>query len=241
MKKISFIFVVVFLLGTIESSAQLLKDVRKIFGQENNLSDEDATAGIREALIKGTNTGVDLVSVMDGYFGNPEIKIPFPPEAREIESTLRSIGLGSKVNEVVLSINRAAEIAADEARPIFISAITGMTIADAINIVRGADNAATMYLQKTTSVQLNEAFQPIIASSLEKVDATRYWDDVINTYNMIPFVKKMDPDLARYVTGKAIEGLFIMIAKEELKIRKDPMARTTELLKKVFGSNKVIK
>jgi len=141
------------------------------------------------------------------------------------------------VDEVVLSINRAAEIAANEARPIFISAITGMTITDAINIVRGADNAATMYLQKTTSVQLNEAFHPIIASSLEKVDATRYWDDVVNTYNMIPFVKKMDPDLARYVTGKAIEGLFIMIAKEELKIRKDPLARTTELLKKVFGQN----
>ena len=110
-----------------------------------------------------------------------------------------------------------------------------MSISDAIGIVNGEDNAATVYLEKTTSGQLNEAFRPVIESSLEKVDATRYWDDVINTYNKIPFVKKMDPDLAGYVTSMAIEGLFVMIAKEELKIRQDPTARTTEILQKVFG------
>ena len=199
------------------------------------LSEQDAVAGIKEALIRGTNLSVDLVSVEDGYFGNPQIRIPFPPEAGEIESTLRSIGLGSKVDEVVMSVNRAAEKAAEEARPIFISAITNLTVTDAIGIVRGNDNAATLYLQNTTWDQLFNAFHPIVSGALDEVQATRYWEDVINTYNTIPFVKKMDPDLVGYVTGKAIEGLFIMIEKEELNIREDPLARTTEILKKVFG------
>lgn len=237
MKKIYFIILMAFTIGSCGSQAQFLKNLKEAFGNENELSEDDAAAGIKEALIKGTNIGVDIVSITDGYFGNPEIKIPFPPEARDIESTLRNIGLDKKVDEVILTINRAAEIAAEEARPIFVSAITGMTVIDAIEIVRGADNAATTYLQNTTSLQLHEAFQPVIASALDKVDATRYWDDVINTYNKIPLIKKMDPDLANYVTSKAIDGLFVMIAKEELKIRKDPVARTTELLKKVFGSN----
>lgn len=237
MKKMIFIIIMAYALTSVESSAQLLRDIQNVFNQDDKLSDEDASAGIREALIKGTNVGVDNVSDVDGYFGNPEIKIPFPPEAQEMEKTLRNIGLGSKVDEAVLSINRAAELAANEARPIFISAITHMTVIDAIDIVRGSDNAATAYLQRTTSAQLIEAFHPIIAGSLEQVEATRYWDDIVNTYNMIPFVKRMDPDLASYVTGRAIEGLFIMIAQEELRIRQDPLARTTELLKKVFGSN----
>ncbi|MBN2482491.1 MAG: DUF4197 domain-containing protein [Bacteroidales bacterium] len=237
MKRMCFFIMVMLIMVACGSSSQLFRDLPGTYGMESGLSEQDAAAGIREALIRGTNLGVDLVSVTDGYFGNREIKIPFPPEAREIESTLRNIGLDKKVDEVILSINRAAEMAADEARSIFISAITGMTVIDALDIVRGADNAATLYLQRTTSQQLQGAFRPIISRSLERVDATRYWDDVVNTYNMIPFVKKMDPDLAGYVTGKAIEGLFVMIAKEELAIRRDPMARTTELLKKVFGSN----
>ena len=111
-----------------------------------------------------------------------------------------------------------------------------MTVRDAVNIVKGADNAATMYLKNNTSPQLINKFQPIIKTSLDEVDATRYWSDLITAYNKIPLVKKMNPDLTLYVTQKAIDGLFIMIAKEELKIRKDPMARTSELLKKVFGS-----
>ena len=202
----------------------------------SGLTEADAAQGIREALIKGTNTGVETVSKIDGYFKNPEIKIPFPPEAKEIESKLRSIGLGKKCDEVVLSINRAAEDAATEAKPIFIAAIKGMTIRDAINIVRGEQDAATQYLKRTTTEQLTLKFKPIIENSLEKVDATKYWDDVITTYNKIPFVTKMNPDLAAYVTDKAIEGLFVMIAKEELRIRKDPVARTSEILRKVFGS-----
>jgi enolase len=133
-------------------------------------------------------------------------------------------------------MNWAAEKAASEAKSIFLTAIKEMTVRDAVNIVKGTDNAATMYLKNNTSPQLIDKFQPIIKTSLDNVNATRYWSDLITIYNKIPMVKKMNPDLPQYVTQKAIDGLFIMIAKEELKIRKDPVARTSELLKKVFGN-----
>jgi hypothetical protein len=219
------------------SNTQFLQDVSKTLGTTSGgFTEGEAAEGIKEALIKGTGEGVNMVSVIDGYFKNPEIKIPFPPEAANIESKLRSVGLGSQVDKAILSINRAAEDAAGEAKPIFVAAIQGLTIRDAIGIVRGQNNAATQYLQRTTSLQLKTKFQPVIKNSLDKVDATRYWTELINTYNKIPLVQKMNPDLAGYVTDKAIEGLFVMIAREELKIRKDPLARTTELLKKVFGN-----
>jgi hypothetical protein len=144
--------------------------------------------------------------------------------------------MGKKVDEFNESMNRAAEKAASEAKPIFLTAIKDMTVRDAVNIVKGTDNAATMYLKNNTSPQLIDKFQPIIKTSLDNVNATRYWSDLITIYNKIPMVKKMNPDLPQYVTQKAIDGLFIMITKEELKIRKDPVARTSELLKKVFGN-----
>jgi len=238
MKKIPVIFsILLFSLASISSNAQFLKDAKKFLNQnKGGLTEKDAAAGIKEALIKGTEQGVKTVSNLNGYFGNPEIKIPFPPEAKEIESKLRAIGLGDKVDEVVLSINRAAEDAAKEAKPIFVAAIKNMSITDAINIVKGENNAATKYLDKNTSPELNTKFQPPIKSSLDKVEATKHWTEVIDLYNKIPFVKKMNPNLTEYVTKKAIEGLFVMVAKEELKIRKDPVARTTDLLKKVFGN-----
>ena len=199
------------------------------------LTEKDAANAIREALINGTGESVKIVSVINGYWENPEIKIPFPPEAKEVESKLRALGFGKKVDEFNLSMNRAAEKAANEAKPIFVAAIKGMTVKDAINIVKGEDNAATVYLKNTTSPELISKFQPVIETSLDSVSATRYWTDLITIYNKIPFVRKMNPNLGEYVTRKAIDGLFVMIAKEELKIRKDPMARTSELLKKVFG------
>ncbi len=237
MKNRSILILTILLTISISSEAQFLKDLKKKVQSPSSkgLTEADAAQGIREALIKGTSTGVETVSKLDGYFKNPEIKIPFPPEAKEIESKLRSIGLGKKCDDVVLSVNRAAEDAATEAKPIFIAAIKGMTIRDAINIVRGEQDAATQYLKRTTTEQLTIKFKPIIENSLEKVDATKYWSDVITSYNKIPFVTKMNPDLAAYVTEKAIEGLFVMIAKEELRIRKDPVARTSEILRKVFG------
>ncbi len=236
MKKICFL-VFIAILGMQNTDAQLLKNAKKLFNSNSKvLTEKDAVDGIREALIKGTGESVKLVSIADGYWGNPEIKIPFPSEAKEMESRLRAIGLGKKVDEFNVSMNRAAEKAANEAKPIFIAAIKGMTVKEAINIVKGVNNAATVYLKNTTSPELKVKFQPIIKTSLDNVNATKYWSDLITAYNKIPLVKKMNPNLSEYVTDKAINGLFIMIAREELKIRKDPMARTSELLKKVFGS-----
>lgn len=220
------------------SNAQFLKKVSKVLESSSGtgFSENEAAQAIKEALIKGTGESVKLVSVVDGYFKNTEIKIPFPPEAANVETRLRALGLGSEVDKVVLSINRAAEDAAKEAQPIFVAAVKNLTIQDAIGIVRGKENAATEYLSRTTLPELKLKFEPIIKNSLDKVNATKYWSDIINTYNKIPLVTKMNPDLAGYVTDKAIQGLFVMIAKEELKIRKDPVARTSEILRKVFGS-----
>jgi hypothetical protein len=236
MKKICLLVFIAFI-SIQYSDAQLLKDAKKLLNiKGKGLTEKDAADGIKEALVNGTGNSVKLVSVLNGYWGNPEIKIPFPDEAREMESKLKAIGMGKKVDEFNESMNHAAEKAANEAKPIFVDAIKKMTVKDAINIVKGADNAATSYLKNTTSPELNSKFQPIIKTSLDNVNATRYWGDLIKAYNKIPLVKKMNPNLTEYVTQKAIDGLFVMIAKEELKIRKDPMARTTELLKKVFGN-----
>ncbi|MDP1622824.1 MAG: DUF4197 domain-containing protein [Bacteroidales bacterium] len=226
-----------FFAGIMLCNAQFPVSIKQILDPgKGGLSEKDAAAGIREALVKGTGASVAIVSKLDGYLGNQEIKIPFPPEAKEIESKLRAIGLGSQVDEVVVSLNRAAEDAAKSAEPVFVAAIKGMSISEAINIVKGNNDAATRYLEKTTSPELKVKFNPIIKTSLDKVDATRLWTELITKYNQIPFVKKQNPDLADYVTDKTITGLFVMVAKEEAKIRKDPAARVTELLKKVFGN-----
>ena len=223
-------------IASLTSQAQIVQDAMKMIDPaKSGLTEKDAADGIREALVKGTGQSVNLVSKVDGYFLNPEIKIPFPEDARNIESKLRSIGLGNKVDEMVKTINHAAEDAAKNAEPIFVAAIKGMNISDAIQIIKGKNDAATQYLSKTTTPELKVKFNPVIKSSLDKVDATRMWSELINAYNQIPFVTKQNPDLAGYVTDKAISGLFKMIAKEELKIRQNPAARTTELLRKVFG------
>jgi hypothetical protein len=216
--------------GQFPVSIKQITDVGK-----SGLTEKDAAAGIREALVKGTGESVNIVSKVNGYFNNPQIKIPFPQEAKDVETKLRALGFGSQVDEVVTSLNRAAEDAAKSAGPVFVSAINGMSITDAITIVKGSNDAATRYLEKTTSPELKAKFSPIIKASLDKVDATRLWTEVIKQYNQIPFVKKQNPDLTAYVTDKAIAGLFVMVAKEEAKIRKDPAAQATALLKKVFG------
>ena len=237
MKRFKFLLFVLFLqMVTFGSQAQFLQDAMKIIDQgTGGLTEKDAANGIKEALVKGTGESVAVVSKLNGFFANPAIRIPFPESAQTIESKLRALGFGSQVDEVILTINRAAEDAAKSAQPIFVSAITGMNISDAIQIVKGPNNAATQYLARTTTPELKAKFTPVIKASLDRVDATRLWTDLINTYNQIPFVTRQNPDLTAYVTEKAIGGLFTMIAKEELKIRQDPVARTTELLKKVFG------
>lgn len=218
---------------------QTLGDVNKTLGGNTApLSTAEVAEGLKEALIKGISTGSDLVSQLDGYFKNPEIKIPFPPDVKRVEDKLRQIGLGSEVDKFVMQLNRGAEDAAKEAKPIFITAIRSLTIQDAWAILRGEDDAATQYLKRTTSDQLKAKFKPVIQNSLQKVNATKYYTDIVTRYNQLPLVQKVNPNLDDYATDRAIEGLFLMIAKEEKNIRDNPIARTTELLKKVFGAQR---
>lgn len=220
-------------------------DLKKAFEKvtaspsSGNFTESEAVAAIKEALNAGILKGVDTVSVPDGFLKNDAIKILFPENARKAESTLRSIGLGSKVDKMIETINHAAENAAKEAAPIFVSSIKQMTVSDAIGIVNNKQpDAATLYLQKTTTEQLVAAFKPSIKTALDQLYATKHWSDLMSRYNQIPFVEKVETDLPEYVTRKAVSGLFYMVAKEEAKIRKDPGARATALLKKVFGNAK---
>lgn len=217
------------------TSTEILQNISEVLQTEKPLTKEEAGRGLKEALTIGIKKGADMVSKEDGYFKNSSIKIPFPPDAVKVARKLRNMGLGKQVDRVILTLNRAAEHAAKEAKPIFINAIKQMTFADAMHILKGDQNAATEYLKRTTSDQLKVKFKPVIQNSLDQVSATKYWTDVINIYNKIPFVEKVNPDLNEFVTQKAMNGLFFMIAKEEAKIRKDPLARVTELLKRVFG------
>jgi hypothetical protein len=204
-------------------------------GGSGSLTTNEVAQGLREALKVGISKGSDQASATDGYFKNPLLKILFPPEVQQVETRLRQIGLGGEVDKFVLALNRGAEDAAREAKPIFISAITSMSIQDAWAILRGDKNAATEYLRRTTSDQLRSAFQPVIKNSLEKTYATKYYGDLVNTYNRIPGVARVNPNLDDYATQKAIDGLFILVAQEEANIRENPVARTTDLLKRVFA------
>ena len=195
----------------------------------------DIGLGIKQALEIGTSHGADLLSAKDGFLGNAAVKILFPPEAQKVEKTLRAIGLGSLADNVVVSLNRAAEDAAKEAKPIFLSAIKQMTITDATNILLGSQNSATEYFKRVTTSQLMEKFSPVVTTSLSKVGATKYWTDASTRYNKIPLVKPVNTDLSNYVAQKAIDGMFIQVAQEELSIRNNLGARSTTLLQQVFG------
>ena len=202
---------------------------------ETTITEQEVASGLMEALVQGATNGSDLLSKVNGYLGNPQVKIPFPTEAQKIESTLRDLGMNKMCDDVINSLNRAAENAAIEAKPILINSIRSMTITDAMDILFGANDAANKYQKKTTTTQLTDKFSPIIESSLNKVGATKYWTDAVNYYNKIPLVADLNPDLEAYVTAKALEGLFYMVEQEELKIRQDPAARAAEIVQKVFG------
>lgn len=202
-----------------------------------SLTNDEVIRGLREALTVGTNNSTNVVSKLDGYYKNPSLFIPFPPEAEKVKEKVIALGMQSQVDKFEMTLNRAAETAAKEAAPIFVNAIKGMSISDGFAILKGNDNAATQYLKGKTSGQLKVKFQPIIKNAIDQVQVTKYWNPIINTYNKIPFIEKQNPDLEDYVTQKAMDGLFLMIEKEEKNIRKDPMARVTDLLKKVFGNN----
>jgi hypothetical protein len=201
----------------------------------SGLSNDDIVAGLKEALSVGATNGANKLSAVDGFFANAAIKVLMPPEAQKVESTLRSMGMGKIVDDAILSMNRAAEEAAKSAAPIFLNAVKGMSFQDALGILRGADTAATSYLKGKTLASLTSAFSPTIDSALQKTGATKYWKTVFETYNKIPLSRKVNTDLSGYVTERALNGLFIQVAQEEQKIRKDPAARVTETLKKVFG------
>lgn len=239
MKKISILFLVFFV--AIQSNAQLVKDLKKAAGKvvkettSSNLSEEEVGKALKEALTIGIEKGVKQLSKPDGYFKDPEIKIPMPDEAKSVEDKLRSLGQGKAVDDAIESMNRAAEDAANGAKDIFVNAIKELTLKDVMNILHGENDAATRFLEDHTRSQLVEKFKPVIKVSLDKVGATKYWNVVFTSYNKLPFVKKVNPDLVEYATNKAIDGLFVQIAKEELEIRKNPVARVTDLLKKVFG------
>jgi hypothetical protein len=219
-----------------KAAKEAKKEAQKYLDKKKTgYSADEAGKAIKEALIQGVSKGSDVLSRTDGFFKNPEVKIPFPPEAQKVESTLRSVGMGKTADDAILAINRAAENAAVEAKDVFVGAIKQMTVTDAVNIVKGDSGAATKYLRAKTTAQLKTKFTPIINKSLEKTDATKYWSTAMNAYNQVPLVEKVNPNLSAYVTEKAMNALFLMIAKEEAEIRRDPLKQTTELLKKVFG------
>ncbi|RRB06976.1 DUF4197 domain-containing protein [Larkinella rosea] len=214
---------------------QILDKVGQAASGGTSSSDEIAS-GLKEALRIGISKGSDQASAVDGYFKNSLIKILMPPEAQKVESALRKIGMGKQVDQFILSLNRSAEDAAKKAKPIFLNALTSMTIQDAVGILRGEKNAATQYLKKTTSTELMAAFTPVIDSTLKKNSATRYYSDLVNTYNKLPIVtQKANPDLTNYAATKAVDGIFVLVEQEEKQIRENPAARVNDLLKKVFG------
>ena len=200
------------------------------------VTENEAGQGIKEALLKGVTSAVLNLNKTDGFFGSDIYKMLLPPDAVKAEKTLRSIGMGAQVDKAILSINRGAEDAVAFAKPIFIDAVKEMTLTDALNIIKGSNNAATNYFKEKTKQKLITAFTPSVKISLDKVDATKYYADIVTTYNKIPTTfTKVDPNLTGFVVGKAVDALFDQVAKEEANIRANPLARTSDILKKVFG------
>jgi len=215
----------------------ILNSVTDAITSSNTLSDADIAAGLREALAVGTRTAVAAVGRPDGYFANADIKILLPDNVRQMESLLRSAGFGDQVDRFVLSMNRAAEKAAPQATAIFLDAAGKITFSDAAAILNGPDDAATRYFKDKTRAPLTELFSPIVHQSMTSVGVTRAYQDLVAAVKRIPFMSdQFRFDLDAYVTGRALDGLFLTVAQEERRIRENPRARTTELLKKVFGA-----
>lgn len=244
MKKL---FIPLALIATITiSSCEVLEEVAGAVlstdGTENaepSLTEGEVVSGLKEALNVGIKNSVNLTSVTDGFLGNNEIRLPFPSDAQKVKDKALQWGLDGQVEKFETTLNRAAEEATKEALPIFKSAILGMSIQDAFGILRGGDGAATNYLKGATSSALKDAFKPKVEAAIAKVKLTEYWNPIITKYNSAMTLtggEKLNPDLNDYITEKAIAGLFVMVAKEENKIRLDPIARVTDILKKVFGS-----
>ncbi|GIV26631.1 MAG: hypothetical protein KatS3mg027_0445 [Bacteroidia bacterium] len=211
--------------------------IDKYTGNKPKLTESEIIQGLKEALSVGTQSAVSISSKTDGFLKNPRLFIPFPPEAQEMKDKLVKYGFSKKVEEFETSLNRSAEYAAKEATPIFLNAIKQMSVKDAMGILKGSDTAATHYLRQTTYDSLFQKFLPVVKNSIQQVQVTKYWKPLVTTYNKLPNKKKYNPDLEKYVTHKAIQGLFVLIADEEKNIRQNPAARINDILKKVFGEN----
>ncbi|MEA3496798.1 MAG: DUF4197 domain-containing protein [Bacteroidota bacterium] len=238
MKKFGIIAVIsLFFITSCDILANLnLEDFEGVIQEEQGLTNTEIIKGLKDALAVGTGNAVSLLNKEDAFNKNPKFRIPFPKEVVYVEEKLRSIGLDKVVDDFELQMNRAAEKAVVKAKPIFVSAVKNMSFADAKNILTGPDNAATEYFKKQTSNNLIAVFKPQVQNTLDEISVTKYWNNVTSAYNKIPFTKKVETDLAQYVTQKTLNALFIQLAVEEKEIRENPIKRTTAILKKVFGS-----
>ncbi len=208
-------------------------------GGVKQLTQSEVAAGLKEALTVGIGNAVSVVSLTDGFYKNAEIKIPFPAEAIKVKEFCEKAGLKSQVTQFEEKLNRAAEDAAKGSKDVFVDAIRAMTISDAITILKGGDNAATLYLKQTTSSKLYAKFYPVVVTATDKIMLAKYWTPLVDKYNTAMTLtggEKVNTDLNAYVTNKALDGLYLMVAKEEKKIRVDPISRVTDILKQVFGS-----
>jgi hypothetical protein len=217
----------------------ILKSVKKAVGMSGGeLSESKIIEGLKEALQIGTGNAAGLVSKLDGYYKNPKIKIPLPESVQKVEKILRKVGFGSKVDDFEMSMNRAAEQAAPAAKALFTDTIKQMSFDDARKILNGKDNAATLYFKDKTWDRLYDTFKPVVNSTMSEVGTTRYYQDLDKKVRSIPFTDSMSFDLDKYVTNGALDGLFYMVAQEEQKIRQNPAARVTDLLKEVFSGKR---
>jgi hypothetical protein len=217
------------------TSCAELQQIANQYPELGALGNADIAAGLREALDNGVNKQVTKLTATDGFYKNSAVKILLPPELQKVDTALRQVGMASLADEGLKVLNRAAENAVKEATPIFVDAVRRITFNDAKNILMGNDSAATSYLQSTTTSALYGKFNPVVQSSLSKVGADQVWSNIITKYNAIPLTNKVDPDLTNYVTNKALEGVFKMIAVEEKEIRTNINARSSDLLKRVFA------
>ncbi|MDD3686836.1 MAG: DUF4197 domain-containing protein [Bacteroidales bacterium] len=238
MKKIIAILSVVVLLSSCDVLMDVLGDL-DTGGGTTQLTQAEVAQGLKEALTVGIGNVVNVVAVTDGFYKNSEIRIPFPEEAIKVKEFCINAGLKNQVTQFEEKLNRAAEEAAKGSKEVFVTAIKQMTISDAITILKGGDDAATQYLKKTTSTTLYNKFYPVVVSATDKIMLAKYWTPLVEKYNTAMTItggEKVNTDLNAYVTNKALDGLYLMVAKEEKKIRVDPVARVTDILVKVFGS-----
>lgn len=233
MSKFIFKSLIILVFITLNSCAELQQVVNQL--PNGTLTNTDIASGLKQALDKGIDQQVKKLTLENGFYKNSLVKIGLPDELQKVDKALRDIGLTKLAEEGIKILNRAAEDAVSEATPIFIDAVKGITFTDAKNILLGEDNAATQFLKTGTSDALYSKFEPVIKTSFNKVGADKIWANLINKYNTIPFVKKVNPNLTNYVTQEALTGVYTMIAVEEKEIRTKVSSRTTDVLKKVFA------